>query len=105
MSAKYQKITAAGGGTMGSQVAWQMAFHGKQVTVYDAFPDGLEKCRAFHRDYAEHFLQQRGATRQQIDATFARLAYTSDLAEAVREADLISESVPESLPIKEALLA
>jgi 3-hydroxybutyryl-CoA dehydrogenase len=98
---QYRKIMAAGAGTMGSQVAWQMAFHGKQVTVYDPFPEGLEKCRAFHRDYAEHFLQQRGATRQQIDATFARLTYTGDLAEAVFEADLISESVPESLSIKQ----
>jgi 3-hydroxyacyl-CoA dehydrogenase len=30
------KITTAGAGTMGSQVAWQIAFHGKHVTVYDA---------------------------------------------------------------------
>jgi 3-hydroxyacyl-CoA dehydrogenase len=30
----FTKITTAGAGTMGSQVAWQMAFHGKHVTVY-----------------------------------------------------------------------
>ena len=32
----FTKVTTAGAGTMGSQVAWQMAFHGKHVTVYDA---------------------------------------------------------------------
>ena len=98
----FTKITTAGAGTMGSQVAWQMAFHGKHVTVYDAIPAGLEKGKAFHRDYAEHFRTERGATRTQIDDTFSRLTYTTDLSAAVRDADLISESVPESIPIKES---
>jgi 3-hydroxyacyl-CoA dehydrogenase len=98
----FSKITTAGAGTMGSQVAWQMAFHGKDVTVYDAIPAGLERGKALHREYAEHFIEHRGATREQVDATFARLAYTTDLAAAVHDADLISESVPESLSIKES---
>ncbi len=45
----FTRITTAGAGTMGSQVGWQMAFHGKHVTVYDALPAGLEKGKAFHR--------------------------------------------------------
>jgi 3-hydroxyacyl-CoA dehydrogenase len=98
----FTKITTAGAGTMGSQVAWQMAFHGKDVTVYDAIPAGLENGKGLHRQYAEHFVEHCGATREQIDATFARLAYTTDLAAAVHDADLISESVPESLSIKES---
>ena len=36
----FANITTAGAGTMGSQVAWQMAFNGKHVTVYDAVPAG-----------------------------------------------------------------
>jgi 3-hydroxyacyl-CoA dehydrogenase len=98
----FTRITTAGAGTMGSQVAWQMAFHGKHVTVYDAIPAGLEKGKAFHREYAEYFIKQRGATRKQIDDTIARLTYTTDLAAAVRDSDLISESVPESTAIKES---
>ena len=46
----FTKITTAGAGTMGSQVAWQIAFHGKRVTVYDAIPAGLEKGKTFHRE-------------------------------------------------------
>jgi len=101
-SASFLKVTTAGAGTMGSQVAWQMAFHGKHVTVYDAIPAGLEKGKAFHLEYADHFMRHRGATRKQVDDTCARLAYTADLAAAVRDADLISESVPESLRIKDS---
>ena len=98
----FTKITTAGAGVMGSQVAWQMAFHGKHVTVYDAIHEGLQRGKALHREYAEHFVERRGATREQIDDTFARLDYTTDLAAAVRDADLISESVPESPSVKES---
>ena len=98
----FTKIATAGAGTMGSQVAWQMAFHGKEVVVYDAIPAGLEKGRELHGEYAAHFKKDRGATEEEIEATFARLTYTTDLAAAVSDADLISESVPESLDIKES---
>ena len=98
----FTKIATAGAGTMGSQVAWQMAFHNKQVIVYDAIPEGLEKGKALHRQYAEQFVRLRGATQEQIDDTFGRLTYTTDLAAAVGDADLISESVPESVSIKES---
>ena len=87
---------------MGSQVAWQMAFHGKHVTVYDPIPAGLDNGKEFHRKYAALFTGERGATSEQVDATLARLTYTTDLPTAVRDADLISESVPESIGIKEA---
>ena len=99
----FTKITTAGAGTMGSQVAWQMAFHGKQVTVYDAIPAGLEKGQGVPPGVRRAL---PGAARrhrtEQIDDTFARLTYTTDLPAAVRDADLISESVPESLAIKES---
>ena len=54
----FSHITTAGAGTMGSQVAWQMAFHGKHVTVYDAIPAGLENGKAFHQEYAELFVER-----------------------------------------------
>ena len=96
------RVTTAGAGTMGSQVAWQMAYHGKQVTVYDAVPEGLERGKALHRLYAEQFAGRRGIDPDHIEATFGRLTYTTDLPSAVSEAQLVSESVPEALSIKEA---
>jgi 3-hydroxyacyl-CoA dehydrogenase len=98
----FARITTAGAGTMGSQVAWQMAFHGKDVTVYDAIPEGLQRGKTLQRQYAAHFIERRGASQEQVDQTFARLTYTTDLEEAVHDADLVSESVPESPSIKES---
>ncbi|KGJ05036.1 3-hydroxybutyryl-CoA dehydrogenase [Paracoccus halophilus] len=93
------KILVAGGGVMGSQVAWQAAMHGKQVTVYDMFEAGLERCRAFHAGYAKQFREQRGADPAEVEAALARLSYSTDLA-AVQDADLVIEQVPEDLEIK-----
>ncbi len=39
---KIKKVLVAGGGTLGSQIAWQTAFKGFDVTVYDAFEKGLQ---------------------------------------------------------------
>ena len=97
-----KNVTIAGAGTLGSQIAWQTAFKGFNVTVYDAFEKGLARCKLFHKQYSNVFLNLRGASQEEIDNTFARLSYTTNLAEAVKDADLISESIPEDLEIKKA---
>lgn len=97
---KIKYVTIAGGGTLGSQIAWQTAFHGFNVTVYDAFDKGLETSKSFHKQFANLFLETRGATQTEIDQTFARLSYTTNLKDAVKDADIISESVPENEEIK-----
>jgi len=95
-----KNVTIAGAGTLGSQIAWQTAFKGFNVTVYDAFEKGLERGKQFHQQYASLFEKTRGASKEDIEATFSRLKYTTNLADAVKDADLISESVPEDLEIK-----
>ncbi len=95
-----KKITIAGGGTLGSQIAWQTAFMGFDVVVYDAFEKGLDTSRKLHKHFAELFISQRGASKEQIDQTLSRICYTIDLKEAVKDADLISESIPEDIKIK-----
>ncbi|MEP2023017.1 MAG: 3-hydroxyacyl-CoA dehydrogenase [Reichenbachiella sp.] len=97
---KIKKVMIAGGGTLGSQVAWQTAFKGMEVVVYDAFPEGLEASKLFHAQYASLFQKSLGASAEQIVATKNRLSYTTDLKMAVESADLISESVPENPAIK-----
>jgi 3-hydroxyacyl-CoA dehydrogenase len=97
---KITNVTIAGAGTLGSQIAWQSAFNGFNVTVYDAYEKSLETARLRQQQYAELFLKSRGASRDEIDKTRARLVYTSDLAEAVKDADIVSESIPEDLEIK-----
>ena len=99
----FTKITCAGAGTMGSQVAWQMAFHGKHVTVYDAIPEGLERARHFHRA-VRGALRRRARRNPRADRRHIRSAQRTPptYRRRSRDADLISESVPESIAIKES---
>ena len=95
-----KKVMIAGGGTLGSQIAWQTAFNGFEVVVYDAFDKGLERSKAFHQQFADLFLNTRGASKEEIEATLSRLTYTTDIADASKDADILSESVPEDPKIK-----
>jgi 3-hydroxybutyryl-CoA dehydrogenase len=95
-----KNVTIAGGGTLGSQIAWQTAFHGFNVIVYDAFEKGVDASKVFHKQFADLFLTTRGASQAEIDATFNRIKYTTDLGEAIKDADLLSESIPEVIEIK-----
>ena len=95
-----KQVTIVGAGTLGAQIAWQTAFKGFHVTVYDLFYKSLVAAKELHKQYAELFVATRGASMQEVEQTLARLSYTTDLAEAVMNADLISESVPENIEIK-----
>lgn len=95
-----KNVTIAGAGVLGSQVAWQSAVHGFNVTVFDISETGIEKSKVFHKQFADLFLTTRGFTQQEIDQVFNRLNYSTDLAYAARDADIISESVPENIEIK-----
>lgn len=95
-----KKVTIAGGGTLGSQVAWQTAFHGFEVRVYDAFEKGLEACKKFHQGYAKLFIARHFGTEEDAQQALGRITYTTDLAEALNDADLLNESIPENLELK-----
>ncbi|WP_420579823.1 3-hydroxyacyl-CoA dehydrogenase [Reichenbachiella sp.] len=95
-----KKVMIAGGGTLGSQIAWQTAFKGFDVVVYDAFENGIAASQKFHHQFAGIFEKSLGATSDEIQLAKDRLNYTTNLEDAVRGTDFISESVPENLEIK-----
>ncbi|GAB6189002.1 3-hydroxyacyl-CoA dehydrogenase [Marinitoga arctica] len=95
-----KNVMIAGAGVLGSQVAWQVAFNGFNVIVYDAFEKGIEAGKEFHKQFAKLFEEKKGATKEEIEDTFSRLNYTTNLKEAVENADLVSESIPEVEEIK-----
>ncbi len=97
---KINKVMIAGAGVLGSQIAWQTAYRGFNVTVFDPFENALEAGKGFHKKFARLFLETRGATQEEINNTLARLTYTTNLEQAVQDADLVSESVPENIEIK-----
>lgn len=75
-------------------------FYGFNVTVYDINDEVLEKAKAKFDILAESYKKDLKATEEQLAATKANLQYNSNLAEAVQDADLLIEAVPENPQIK-----
>jgi 3-hydroxyacyl-CoA dehydrogenase len=96
----YKNITIAGSGVLGYQIAFQSAFHEFKVTVYDINDEVLEKAKAKFKGMSEAYKRDLNATQKQLDQTFQNLSYSSDLKDAVKDADLLIEAVPENPQIK-----
>jgi 3-hydroxyacyl-CoA dehydrogenase len=94
------KVAVLGTGVLGGQIAWHSAYKGKQVTAYNRREESLSKIRAAHDQLAQIYIQDVGASAEDIVATQSRLSYVSDLEEAVADADLVIESLPEVPSIK-----
>jgi len=96
----FKNVTVAGSGVLGYQIAFQTAFYGFNVIVYDINDEVLEKAKAKFDILAESYKKDLKATEEQLAATKANLQYNSNLAEAVQDADLLIEAVPENPQIK-----
>ncbi|WP_324645092.1 3-hydroxyacyl-CoA dehydrogenase [Pseudarthrobacter sp. LT1] len=94
-------LTVLGTGVLGSQIAFQAAFHGFAVTAYDVDEDALAKARdRFTRLAGIYRAQAAGTSEGKTEAALANLRLTADLGDAVVDADLVIEAVPELLELK-----
>lgn len=96
----FKNITVAGSGVLGYQIAFQTAFHGFNVTVYDINDEVLEKAKAKFTNLSEAYKRDLNANEEQLNKTFQNLKYNSNLGEAVKDADLVIEAIPENPAIK-----
>ncbi|TDT33942.1 3-hydroxyacyl-CoA dehydrogenase [Naumannella halotolerans] len=95
-------VTVLGTGVLGSQIAFQTAYSGFQVTAYDISDEILEKAKERFAGLAETYRTDgvAGAAEGKAAEALTRIRTSSDLADAVHEADLVIEAIPEVLAIK-----
>ncbi|WP_233898809.1 3-hydroxyacyl-CoA dehydrogenase [Tenacibaculum piscium] len=96
----YKNITVAGSGVLGYQIAFQAAFHKFNVTVYDINDEMLAKAKAKFPKMCEAFQRDLNASDADLAVAFDNLKYSSNLVDAVKDADLLIEAVPENPAIK-----
>ena len=89
-----------GAGTMGHGIAHGAAAAGYDTVLFDVAPAALERARAAIAAIGEKSIELRKQTMDQRDAMLARLEMTTGLADAVREADMVIEAVPEQIDVK-----
>lgn len=97
-----KNITVAGSGVLGSQIAFQTAFKGFNVKVYDINDEAIEKAKERFTRFKDIYKIDMNATDQEIEDAYSRISYYSNLEEASKDADLVIEAVPEATEIKTA---
>jgi 3-hydroxybutyryl-CoA dehydrogenase len=100
-----QRVAVIGLGTMGHGIAQTFALAGCRVTGYDdvaaARASALDRIRQNLVDFAGAGL----LAPDEIEPVLARIAIRESEAEAVRDAECITEAIVEDLPAKQDLLA
>ncbi|WP_226086503.1 3-hydroxyacyl-CoA dehydrogenase [Mesobacillus sp. S13] len=96
----YKNITVAGSGVLGSQIAFQTAYSGFNVSVYDISDEAIEGAKNRIMLLKPRYQQDLGASEQDLDAAYNRITFYSNLSQAVKDADLVIEAVPEVIGIK-----
>lgn len=94
-------VTVLGAGVLGSQIAFQSAYQGKDVVVYDVSDEvlaGLPQRWDYLRPLYQRDLPDAAPAR--LDQAVARIRAVPDLAAALQDADLVIEAVPEVLELK-----
>jgi 3-hydroxybutyryl-CoA dehydrogenase len=100
-----RRVAIVGAGTMGQQIGFQCAGFGYDVVLYDIDASALEAASARIDAYAASLETGGAITAERRAAARARITLTSELADAARDADLVSEAVPEDPDLKGRVLA
>jgi len=104
MTKTIRKVAIIGSGFMGAQIVALAALHGYSVRVYDIEKEALEKAKDAIKLIIDEYSSKKGCpgdTKQ----TSSKVSYCVDIANAVKDADLIIEVVPENLELKQKLFS
>jgi 3-hydroxyacyl-CoA dehydrogenase len=93
-------VCFVGAGTMGCLNALVAAICGYSVELYDISEETLKKIPRRFKEFAPLLIGGGYCTPTQLSAAFKRVEAGTDLAKATANADLVSESVFESLELK-----
>ncbi|MBS1509137.1 MAG: 3-hydroxyacyl-CoA dehydrogenase [Bacteroidetes bacterium] len=98
---KIKNITILGSGNLGSRIGLQAAISGYEVIFYDLNDAAFIRAADVFQKVLKHLTKHNLVKSEDHDSILSRISFTSDAAEAVQDADLISESVTEELTIKQ----
>jgi 3-hydroxybutyryl-CoA dehydrogenase len=100
-----ERVAVIGTGTMGRGIAHVAAAAGMTVRLHDVSPDLVEKALLKVREALDQGVARGKVEPAVRDGALARLHPAARLEDAVGDADLVVEAIPESLDLKRALFA
>jgi 3-hydroxybutyryl-CoA dehydrogenase len=100
-----KKICVVGAGNMGHQISLLCALYGYKTTCTDIVEEQLKKAENFADTYLPGRVKKGKLTEEQAKQARANLSFTSNLQEAVKDADYVIEAAIEVLHIKRKVFA
>jgi 3-hydroxybutyryl-CoA dehydrogenase len=100
-----QRIAVLGAGTMGHGIAHAAMAGGFETRLYDPSDAAVEKGRTAIEQIVRKGVELGKVGPSDGTAILARLTSTTQLEEALRDADLVIEAAPEKIDLKLALFA
>ena len=93
-------VAVIGAGTMGAGIAQVCAQSGWKTNLFDAFPDGLERGMKNIDSFWDKGIARGKTTKEQKEEWLTNLFPVSELSDAVKDADMVIEAVPEIMELK-----
>jgi len=98
--AEIRKVAVIGAGTMGNGIVHVFAQNGYDVTMIDVSAPALENARKTITGNFDRQIKKGAATEADRDAALGRIATATELAEGVKDADLVVEAATENVDLK-----
>jgi 3-hydroxybutyryl-CoA dehydrogenase len=95
-----KNIAVIGGGVMGRGIAYVAAVSGYNVVLQDISAESLEKAKDYIESELARSVEKGYIKQEQKDTAIENLAYSTDMAAAARNADLVIEAVLELMDVK-----
>ena len=95
-----KNISVIGAGTMGNGIAHTFAQKGFKVNLIDISAEALEKALATIEKNLDRMLKKEKITDEDKAKTLSNLCALTDIAEGVRNADLVVEAATENVDLK-----
>jgi 3-hydroxybutyryl-CoA dehydrogenase len=99
------RLAVVGAGSMGAQIAQQAALNGLSVRLQDQSEEQLAKSIESNRGHVMRRVEKGRLLQAEAVEALARVSATTDLADAVGDADFVIEAVFEDLDVKRAIFA
>jgi 3-hydroxybutyryl-CoA dehydrogenase len=99
-----KRVLILGAGTMGQQIGLECALHGYDVVYHDLTQEILDRALRRVARLGSWYASTGRITEERLQQALTRVSATADPAEAAREVDLLSESVPEDPDLKGRVL-
>ncbi|SHI01694.1 3-hydroxyacyl-CoA dehydrogenase family protein [Desulfosporosinus lacus] len=104
MSKEIKNIAVVGSGIMGTGIVYAGLVGGYNVTLYGRRQEALEQGKAYVQKNLQTGVKIGKVTQETMDSCLARMKVSNDLETAVKDADLVIETIAENIDMKGEIL-